>query len=442
MKISASILYALKLMGFTSKKSVSNAQKSLYGAIFGIGLSLVPLVTVMTVTDGMIDGISERIIELSSSHVRVVDYSEFVDEEDYPVEIENLSQLIQESSFKTKIVDTWPERQGIGIAVGSLGRSGASIRAVGSNFFSNPKAVKLFSETQGNLNFDAKNDAIIGKSIADYLGLKLGDRFRILTMRRQSSGSTVPKFTTFSVKAIVSSGYQELDALWIFIPFETGCSIMDYSSSKTFISIQTDNAFAPLDSFKTELNRFLPLNFYAHTWKDLNRSQFQSFNTTRILLIFIMFLIVFIAAINVSSALIMMVMEKRQEIAILKSMGASPSGIAFSFIFSGFLTGLGGLLVGVPLGIFISVNINKVFAGLEHLLSFVQYFLYTIGVRKYFSEFSLLDPEYYLQIIPVHLKWEQLLMVSGSVLILSVLVSVLPAWRAGQEKPLNIMRKF
>lgn len=193
--------------------------------------------------------------------------------------------------------------------------------------------------------------------------------------------------------------------------------------------------------------RSLPEGFEVYTWKELNRSQFQSFTTTRTLLLFIMLLIVFVASVNVSSALVMLVMERRQEIAILKSTGATPSGITISFLLAGFLTGLGGIVTGIPAGIFCAIHINGIFSLMEQGINALNRLGYIVAAgfgssASMPAQIHLLDPAFYLEVIPVHLQRNEIFLIAAGTLVLSVVVSVFPAYRAGQEKPLDTMRKF
>ena len=193
--------------------------------------------------------------------------------------------------------------------------------------------------------------------------------------------------------------------------------------------------------------RALPEGYTVYTWRELNRAQFQSFTTTRMLLLFIMFLIVLVASVNVSSALVMLVMERRREIAILKSTGARPGDIAFAFLLSGFLTGAGGVLLGVPAGILCALNINGIFAFMERAingLSAACYYAFAplAGRTPAPVGIHLLDPAYYLETIPIHIEPGKLFAIAAGTLVLSVIVSAIPAYRAGQEKPIDTMRKI
>lgn len=444
MKMRVSILLALRFLGIGVGKSVSNARKSLLGAIAGIGISLVPLVIVLVVADGMIEGISSRVIELSTSHLRVVDYTGASGMTDDPIKMEYLAKQIVSDDTTSLIVGANAECQGIGIVIGKNGRSGATLRSVQDAYFAPDSRVRAYLEvSEGTLAFTGENDAFLGKKLASDIGVSIGDTFRVLTMKKGVNGASLPRFTTFTVKAIVSSGYQELDALWVFIPFKTGFKILSGESSSSFINVTTTNSFGNLEILRYTLMRTLPEGFSVYTWKELNRSQFQLFTTTRTLLLFIMMLIVFIASVNVSSALIMLVMERRKEIAILKSTGASPSGIAFAFLFAGFLTGLGGVLAGLPVGILCAIHINGLFRAMEKILNAINGFVYiALSASSAPPIIHLLDPAYYLEVIPVHLRFNELFLIVSGTIILSVMVSIVPSIRAGREKPLDTLRKF
>ena len=443
MNLFVSIRLAFSYLGIGKKKAQSNARKSLYGALLGIALSLVPLIVIIVVADGMISGISARMIELSRSHISAVpdprtEYTagEYLD-------------LANELASLSEIAAAWPERQGIGIAVGPNGRAGGQIRAVTADFFRAAGETGLLRFSSGSSGAEegdfSGNSAFMGEKLASDLGLKPGDVFRLLTIRTLSSGRTVPRFTAFTLKDTVSSGYQEMDALWIFIPFESGFDMLDRTGGSTFISIRTHDPFSGLEENLDVVSRALPSGFFLYTWQSLNRSQFHSFNTARTLLLFVAFMILLVAVVNISSAMVMLVLERRREIAVLKSAGASPACISFSFLIAGFLTGLGGLLIGLPAGILFSLYINRLFRFIERCinmgLAFFRAFENPEAAALFPQEIHLLDPALYLETIPVELDFAALFFVAAGTLVLSVLFSLLPAWRSVQEKPVEILRK-
>jgi lipoprotein-releasing system permease protein len=213
------------------------------------------------------------------------------------------------------------------------------------------------------------------------------------------------------------------------------------------VSVRVADPFGNIEPERNALMRALPEGYTVYTWQELNRAQFQSFTTTRMLLLFIMLLIVLVASVNVSSALVMLVMERRREIAILKSTGARPIDIAFAFLLSGFLTGSGGVLLGLPVGILCALNINGIFAFMERAINGVSaawYYAFAPAGGRTTAPVGihLLDPAYYLESIPIHIEPGKLFAIAAGTLVLSVLVSAIPAYRAGREKPIETMRKI
>lgn len=443
MKTAVSLRLALSFLGFGSRTSESQARKSLYGAIAGIGISIIPLVVVLVVSDGMIEGITSRLLELSSSHIRVTDYYRTSPISDDPVAFATFARSLVSTDNSGSILQAFPEREGMALVVGKNGRSGGTVRSVDPAFLSpeNP-AMDLLRVRAGERKLANSHDAVLGEKLARDLDIAIGDTFRILTIRKTETGRVVPRFTRFTLTGTVSSGYQELDALWVFIPFETGCEILSPDSSNSFITIRTADPFGSIERSRVELLQKLPEGFRVYTWKELNRSQFHAFATTKTLLVFIMFLILFVAAVNISSALVMLVMERRKEIAILKSVGGEPATISFAFLLAGFITGFCGILAGLPLGVLCALHVNELLALLERGINTANRFFVALAGGMPPPAVRLLDPAFYLERIPVTVQMKELFMVTAGTLVLSVFVSLFPAIRAGREKPLETLRKL
>ncbi len=445
MKARLAVLLASRFLGIGASRSLSNARKSLIGAALGIGISLVPLVIVLVVSDGMIEGITRRIITLGTSHIQVVNYSASGGSAPSAAWLRELADDIVYRDSSGSITGAWGERQGTGIAIGPAGRNGAVIRAVDAGFFrDNTAALDLITVIDGDISSLDGTTVFIGKKLSEKTGLGAGDRLRLITLQDDpAGGSPRPRVWTYTVGAVITSGYQELDALWLFLPLEQGFRILGESSARTLINVFVDNPFGNLVPVLQGIYHRLPTWWSVYAWPDLNRSQFQSFRTTKLLLLFIMMLIVFVASINVSSALVMLVMERRREIAILKSTGTDPSTISAAFVLAGFMTGFAGLLTGLPAGILLSLHINSIFTKMENGLNVARSFFWRLtGQGSEPLAIHLLDPEYYLEHIPVVLSVSDLYIISCGTLILSVLVSMIPAWRAGTEKPLDTLRKI
>lgn len=443
------VKFALRFLG-VGAKSHSTARLSLLGAAFGIGISIVPLVVTLVVSDGMVQGISQRTVELGTGQVQVVN-----PQPHSASKCENelaLKEMLCNEMTDPYFCNAWVQREGQGLLVGKQGRSGGVIRSIEDGFFTeNEKAKDLITIVDGVPTLSTPNSIVLGKKIAEKLSLNVGDFCRLITLRENSEGKKVPKVSVFNVEAIISSGYQELDALWIFIPLSTGIEILSSYSSIDSVIVSTQNPFDTfrfgsfLDELETKMFLMdnLPKTFRIYTWKDLNRGLFYSFSTTKNLILFIVFLITLVASINISHALVMLVMEKRSEIAILKATGASPTFITLCFLTAGFFTSFLGLVIALPLGLLISIHINSILKTFENILnSFLYYSAFFLGRNGEYSQMRLLDPAYYLEEIPVTLQFDELYFIAFLTLALSFVVSLVPAIKAGREKPLSIMRKI
>ncbi len=446
MTLGSSFLYAGRIV---FSKNRTNGRKSLFASMLCIGISLVPLLAVMGISDGMIDGITGRMIGLSTQDVAVF----------FPYGSEETRSLgaFQKAASRAAelphVIGVYPEVQGTALATslaaGGSRRCGASVRAMPDDIFSSNEAfASLFTLSSGEVSFPDGKSAILCEKIASDLGVQVGDRISLVCARLTDSGMLVPKTAVFTVSGIVSSGYQELDALWVFIPLGTGFSFLPQNAAQYAIKLKTDGTFtSTVQQVKAESVRTFPVST-AWTWSEMNASQYENFSSTRILLLLIMILIVLVASVNISSALVMVTMERLKEIAILKSVGASSRGIRLSFLIVGGICAAGGLAIGLPLGILAAVNINPLLSLLERLTNFCGSALYTIShighggaAGDSYIRLRLLDPAYYLQDIRVSISAAQVAGVSLMTLVLSLLASIVPATKAGRENPLDTLRK-
>lgn len=439
MSLKASALFASRMLfPKGSKKTVGT--KSISGAILCIALSLIPLVVVLSVSDGMIEGITERIINLSSSHIQTEIYffsDDVIDREQIDWAYDKIKNVDGVTSCYELINAT-------GLASTSKGRCGATIRAVETDIFDKVSSYnKLFKCVEGDIkDFSMPKSALIGKGIADKLKLKPGDTIRLITTQKYDN-KILPKMTPFKVRAVISSGYQELDSLWVFISIDDAIKILTPENSTSYVMAETENPFENLVYMQEKIEEALDYYLLTYRWDELNKNQYENFSSTKVLLIFIMFLIVLIASVNISSCLVMLSMERRKEIAILKSFGTDKASVSLSFILTGIGIGGCGIAAGIPLGILISLNINGLIKVVEKIVNLFAQLFYLIanGNLKSFYTIHLLDEAYYLETIPVTIPFKQILLYIIITLVLSILASLIPALKAGKEKPIETFRK-
>jgi len=395
----------------------------LRGAAVGIAVSLIPIIVTLIVADGMIRGITDRYIELGTGHIQVFDvFNQFINEE-----IEAIKEI-------EGVKGVWPERRGMGVLAGRGGKTGVTVRSIEPSFWDDQGSMKFLKIIDGVNKPVTDRDIVLGETLSENIGAKVGDTVRLMTVRDTITGTLSPRMTSFTVRGILSCGYNELDALWCIISFKGGDRIFssDYTYSNLIVKI--DDPYNYADDFSYKIYNNLSNGYIVNTWKDLLRSQYSSYETSRQLLLFIMALIVIVAAINVSSSTSMLVLERQRDIAVLKVNGGSVSGVTGVFLWGSFLTGLIGSIIGISLGLLIGGNINILIRSLEKFLSFFS------GLFNG-EEVKILDPGFYLETIPIIIDWKMVLMIGIFAILCSVLASWIPAHRAGKLKPMELLRK-
>ena len=396
----------------------------LRGAAAGIALSLVPIVVTLIVADGMIRGITDRYLELGSGHIQLFNFFDSKNPEKALSEIENLPG----------IRGVWSERNGLGVILGSSGSQGTTIRAVDKSFWDDEGSKKYLKTLSGESKPDTDRDVLLGEELANTLGASVGGTVRIMTIRSSPTGRFIPRVTVFTVKGIVSSGYRELDALWCIMTVEAGRQILPDSGS-AHLMVKVDDPYDDIEKIVSSIYRVLGPSYGIYSWKNISYAQYSSYESTRQLLLFIMALIVLVAAVNVSSATSMLVIERQKDIAVLKAAGAKPSFTSRIFLQAAFLTGLIGSVFGIAAGLILGCSVNFLIRGLETILSFVSGLFHAGPV-------TILDSGYYLETIPILVDARAIILIAIFTILSSVLASWIPARRAGKLKPLDILRKY
>jgi lipoprotein-releasing system permease protein len=319
--------------------------------------------------------------------------------------------------------------------VPSSAKAGATIRAVDPSFWTDEGSRRFLKTVAGSAELSGAGEVLLGEELARIIGAGAGDMVYIMSVRVASGGRNVPRTLPFTVKGIVSSGYRELDALWCIMDYGSGERLLSPELSQTFMTVKIDDPYRRAGEAAWLVNRALGPGYRVYTWKDLQRAQYSSYESTRQILLFIMALIVVVAAVNVSSATSMLVIERRRDIAVLKASGAGPGSIGRVFLWASFLTGLAGALPGIGLGLLIGRFINPVIHGMERILSFFSGLFHAAPVR-------ILDPGYYLEIIPVIIDWKAVFLIGLFTLLCSILASWIPSHRAGKIRPIELLRRF
>jgi lipoprotein-releasing system permease protein len=329
----------------------------------------------------------------------------------------------------------WRETDSLGVILAAGGKTGAAIRAVDPSFWEDAGSRAFLSVVDGQGSLDDDGGILLGEDLAREVGAAPGKPLRLMTLRVTEDGLLLPHTALFTVKGIVSSGYHELDAMWCIISFEAGKRVTSGEISQTFLVAKIDEPYRAADGTGARLARALDGTAAVYTWRELQSAQYSSYESTRQLLVFIMALIVLVAAVNVSSATAMLVLERQRDIAVLKAAGASGTQINRVFVLCSLLTGAAGAVPGIAAGLLIGCSVNRIIRTLEYLLSLASALLHGEAVK-------ILDPGFYLQNIPVIIDWKAVALIGVFAVLCSCASSLFCARKAGLVRPLDLLRKF
>ena len=409
--------------------------RPIFGSILGIALSMIPLVVVIFLSDGMIRGITDRYIETGTFHIQLKPYENFSENE--------WKETIQNLKSSDQIVQVQREHSGMGLAYSGDFQTTVSIRSISPGLYASDEGFrKYISILDGDFRLDTESSIVIGKETARELNLKVGDEIRILTGKTLSTGKFIPKITRFTVRGVFSTGYQDLDKLWVFIPLEKGLKILQDSESQSRLLLKVKDPYRDLNQPIRDIRTTLgSVRWGIYSWESLNRSQQSNYRTTKLVLILIMSLIVLIAVMNISSSMIMLVMENEQEIGILKSMGLSDRFLRVQYMMTAALAGGSGSLIGLTAGSLIAAYFNPLISladrGVNSVITLISTLLHRIPPGKV----SLLNSEYYLENFTINLNFGILGLIFLLTLILSAAAAMIPVRNISRITPLEILRK-
>jgi lipoprotein-releasing system permease protein len=274
-------------------------------------------------------------------------------------------------------------------------------------------------------NFKGDDAVAIGVGLAQRLGLRIGDRLTLVSPQGSATViGTVPRIRAYAVVAIFQVGFNEADTSFVYMPLEAAQIFFKVPDGATQIEVMVadpDGVGAVNREIRTALTG---LSARVVDWTQSNNSLFAAVEVERNVMFLILTLIILVAAFNVVSSLIMMVKDKTRDIAVLRTIGAGSGAVMRIFLMCGASVGISGTLVGAVLGVVFCLNIERIRHALESL-----------------TGTNLFNPEvYFLSQLPAVLDWREVSQVVGMALVLSLLATLYPSWRAARTDPVEALR--
>lgn len=378
----------------------------------GIAIGVMALIVVLSVMNGFEEDITTKILG-TQSHIVISNFTGGISDPE---------SVLQTVMKQKGVVAATPFILSPGLVSSPGGISGVVIRGI--NPESAAKVIRLKEIiTQGKCCPLDGSGILVGSELAASAGIGVGDALTLISPTGTITPlGMIPKSLTFIVRGIFSTGMYEFDSSMVYIslPAAEKLFMVDMPSG---IEIKVADIYAA-GTVSQEIVKQLGVGYWAKTWKDMNKSLFSALKLEKTIMFIILLFIILVAAFSIISTLIMLVMEKRKEIAILKSMGATMDQILRIFMTMGMAIGISGTLVGLVLGLLLTHNLNAVVAAVE--------FVFRIEVMP--------KDVYYITGLPTKVDAVEVLLITLASLVLSFLATIYPARQAAKQDPVEIIR--
>jgi lipoprotein-releasing system permease protein len=375
----------------------------------GVAVGVMALLVVLSVMSGFHEDLQRKILGVNA-HVVVLDYRGAM--QDY-------ENVIEKLKGEKDIVSSAPFIMGQVLVSSGKRAHGVFLRGISPEMEKKTTDIGRFMKEGKLENLNSKGGTpgiIIGRELASSMGVFEGDTINVLSpIGKIGPLGMLPKIKEFRVVGIFEVGMFEYDSNLVLTSLGAAQQFFDMKGDVTGIQLRLADIYkAP--AVREYIEKKLGFPFYAKDWMQMNKNLFSALKLEKFAMFIILVLIILVASFNIVSTLIMNVIEKKREIAILKAMGATDKGIMTIFVLQGLLIGLLGTIIGVTGG---------------YLLCYV---LNTYQIIK------LPADVYYLSHLPVKTKLSDFIAVSLSAIIISLLATIYPAWQAAKLNPVEPLR--
>ncbi len=382
-------------------------------SMIGLTLGVMVLIIVMSVMNGFDREMRNRILGMVP-HASIM----------LPGEMTNADEIREQALQHPSVIGASAYIETQGMVVGNDETRGAALLGV------DPQTLPTVSILPNHMiagSLDALEEqpfgAIIGQTMARLLGVGLGDKITVIVPKATVTIASIqPRFKRFTVVGIFKVG-AEMDASLVVTHVDDMGKVLQYGGAVDGVQLKTVDLFKAR-TVALEIGRTLPGIYYVSDWTNTQGNLFQAIQLEKRLVGLLLFMIIAVAVFNIVSSLVMLVTDKQGEIAVLRTLGASSRQILGVFIVQGTAIGLIGIAIGVLLGVIGALTIADILAWIET----------TLGIQ------FLNANVYFISYIPSELKWNDVTIIASATLVISILSTIYPAWKASRISPAEVLR--
>lgn len=399
-----------------SKKKHKGISFNTVISISGVAVGVMALLVVLSVMSGFHEDLQKKILG-ANAHTVVLSYKGGI--EDYKLLMEKLKNephVVSMSPFVLGQVMVSSGKRAHGVFLRGIEPSSELKTTDILRHIKEGSIEEIMMEDKGQKTQDRLQWIILGKELASMLGVIAGDRVNLISAVGEIGPlGMLPRVREFKVAAVFEMGMFEYDTNLVLTGIKSAQEFFGYGSAVTGIQLRLDDIYKA-SMIRDSINKKLGFPYYVRDWMQMNRNLFSALKLEKFAMFVILILIVLVASFNIVSTLMMNVMEKQKEIAILKAMGAKNQGIMMVFMFQGLLIGVIGTMIGVTGGYILGKIINN------------------------YEIIKLPADVYYLSKLPVKMKLIDFVAVSFSAIAISFLSTLYPSYHAAKLNPVEPLR--
>jgi len=384
-------------------------------SMLGIALGVLALITVLSVMNGFEKELRERILGMAS-HATISGLDGTLDD---------WRPLAESASRHPEVRAVAPYVEAQAMLTRGTGVSGVIVRGVLPEEEPAVSDIDTYLQ-QGSL--DALEPGayrlLLGRNVALSLGVGVGDKVTLVAPRvTVTLAGVLPRLRRFTVAGLFEVGAAQYDSAFVLMHLEDAAKVFQVDGQASGLRLKLADLFtAP--RVARELAAELGGSFWVVDWTQHHANFFRALRTEKTVMFIILTLIVAVAAFNIVSALIMVVTDKESDIAILRTLGATPRNIMTIFIVQGTVIGVVGIAMGAAGGIALASNVETIVPAIERLL----------GMK-------FLSPDiYYISEVPSDMRWRDVVLITVIAFAMSVLATLYPAWRGARTQPAEALR--